>query len=106
MTVDPAVCWESGKIRITLYPIGRDDPYPNSSCTGEGEAAKRRDPSEKSGWLGPWMRTFTRRSVVMSAVIGRGRLPARAQHGAGGHHAGLEISPQRHHQFARQRHDG
>src|SRR5260370_12661990 len=27
------------------------------------------------------------------------------QHGAGGHHAGSEISPQRHHQLARHRHD-
>jgi hypothetical protein len=26
MTVDSAVCRESGKIRITLYPVGRDSP--------------------------------------------------------------------------------
>src|SRR5580658_5422530 len=106
MTVDSAVCKDSEKIRITLYPVGRDSPYPNSSCTGEGKAAKRRDPSEKAGWLGPWMRTVTRLSFVMSAIIGRGRSQAGAQYGAGGHHAGLEISPQRHHQLAGHRHDG
>src|SRR5260370_39205236 len=91
---------DSGKIRITLYPVGRDGPDPNSSCTGEGKAAKRRDPSEKAGRLGPWMRTVTRLSFVMSAIIGRGRSQAGAQHGAGGYHAGLEISPQCHHQLA------
>jgi hypothetical protein len=42
----------------------------------------------------------------MSAIIGRGRLQAGAQHGAGGYHAGLEISPQCHHQLAGYRHDG
>src|SRR5216683_4758309 len=106
MTLDSAVGKDSGKNRITLYPVGRDSPYPNSSCTGEGKAAKRRDPSEKAGWLGPWMRTVTRLSFVMSAIIGGGRSQAGVQHGAGGHHAGLEISPQRHHQLARHRHDG
>src|ERR1700688_3381550 len=106
MTVDSAVCEDSGKIRITLYPVGHDNPDPNSSCTGEGKAAKRRDPSEKAGWLGPWMRTVTRLSFVMSAIIGRGRSQAWAQHGADRHHTGLEISPQRHPQLARHRHDG
>src|SRR5208282_4127676 len=74
--------------------------------TGESLAQNRRDPSERAGCLGPWMTTVTRLSSVTSAVIGRGRLQARAQHGAGGHHAGLEISPQRHHQLAGERHDG
>src|SRR6266852_924688 len=106
MTLDSAVSGDCGKIRITLYPVGRDGPDPNSSCTGEGKADRRRDPSEKAGWLGPWMRTVTRLSFVMSAIIGRGRSQAGVQHGAGGHHAGLEISPQRHHQLARHRHDG
>src|ERR1700731_1246535 len=106
MTLGSAVCRDSGKIRITLYPVGRQRPYPIPSCTGEGKAAKRRDPSEKAGWLGPWMRTVTRLSFVMSAIIGRGRLQAGTQHGAGRHYAGLEISPQRHHQLARHRHDG
>src|SRR5260370_17530795 len=86
---------DSGKIRITLYPVGRDSPYPNSSCTGEGKAAKRRDPSEKAGWLGPWMRTVTRLSFVMSAIIGRGRSQAGVQHGPARHHPGLQISPPR-----------
>src|SRR5712691_1402938 len=106
MTLDSAVCKDCGKIRITLYPVGRDSPYPNSSCTGEGKAEKRRDPSEKAGWLGPWMRTVTRLSFVMSTITGRGGSQAGVQHGAGGHHAGFEISPQRHHQLARHRHDG
>ena len=106
MTLGSAVCRDSGKIRITLYPVGRDRPYPNSSCTGEGKAAKRRDPSEKAGWLGPWMRTVTRLSFVMLPLMGRGRSQAGVQHGAGGHHAGFEISPQRHHQLACHRHDG
>src|SRR6202163_1909228 len=106
MTLGSAVCRDSGKIRITLYPVGRDRPYPNSSCTGEGKAAKRRDPSEKAGWLGPWMRTVTRLSFVMLTLMGRGGSQAGAQHGARRHHAGFEISPQRHHQLARHRHDG
>ena len=105
MTLGSAVCRDSGKIRITLYPVGRDRPYPNSSCTGEGKAAKRRDPSEKAGWLGPWMRTVTRLSFVMLPLMGRGRSQAGVQHGAGGHHAGLKIAPQRHHELAGGRHD-
>src|SRR5258708_33831636 len=106
MTVDSAVCKDCGKIRITLYPVGRDSPYPNSSCTGEGKAAKRRDPSEKAGWLGPWMRTVTRLAFVMSAIIGRGRSQAGVQHSASGHHSGLGVSPQSHQQLARARHVG
>src|SRR5260370_33718443 len=76
-------------------------PISNSSCTGEGKAEKRRDPSEKAGCLVPWMRTVTRLSCVMSAIIGRGRSQARTQHGPGGQHAGFEISPQGHHQRTR-----
>src|ERR1700730_19220008 len=52
------------------------------------------------------MRSVTRLSWVTSAAIARGRSQAGVQHGAGGHHAGFEISPQRHHQLARHRHDG
>ena len=54
------------------------------------------------------MRTVTRLSFVMLTltITGRGRSQAGVQHGAGGHHAGFEISPQRHHQLARHRHDG
>src|SRR3977135_2500928 len=52
------------------------------------------------------MRSVTRLSWVTSAAIARGRSQAGVQHGAGGHHAGLEISPQRHHQLACHRHDG
>src|SRR5262245_59948477 len=37
--------------------------------------------------------------------MARGRSDGRAQHGAFGHHAGLEIAPQRHHQLAGERHD-
>src|ERR1700685_3800851 len=71
MTVDAAVGKDSGKIRSPLYPVGRDSPDPNSSCTGEGKAEKRRDPSEKAGGLGPWMRTVTRLSFVISTLMGR-----------------------------------
>jgi hypothetical protein len=38
-----------GKHRITLYPVGLDARTPNPSCTGEGKAQKRRDPSTKAG---------------------------------------------------------
>src|SRR5258708_11350277 len=102
MTVNSAVCEDSGKIRITLYPVGRDSPDPNSSCTGEGKAEKRRDPSEKAGCLGPWTRTVTRLSFVTSGAAGRRgrRLQARIQRRAGGHHAGLEISPHPPHPLA------
>src|SRR5260370_22307201 len=99
MTVDSAVCEDSGKIRITLYPLGRDSPDPNSSCTGEGKAEKGRDPSEKAGCLVPWMRTVTRLSCVMSAIIGRGRSQAPTQHAARGRHAGFENSPPHPHQL-------
>src|SRR5258708_7431098 len=106
MTVDSAGCEDSGIIRIRVYAVGRESRDASSSRTGEGKAEKRRDPSEKAGCLVPWMRTVTRLSCVMSAIIGRGRSQARTQHGAGGHHAGFEISPQRHHQLARHCHDG
>src|SRR5712691_7529672 len=79
---------------------------PDLSCTGEGKAQQRRDPSEGAGSVVPWMTTVTRLSWFTSAVIARGRLQARTQHGAGGHHAGLEITPQRNHELARERHDG
>src|SRR5260370_6075865 len=106
MTLDSAVSGDCGKIRITLYPVGRDGPDPNSSCTGEGKADRRRDPSEQAGWLRPSTRSVTRLSWVMSAIMGRGRSQARTQHRPRRHHAGLEIPPQRHHQLARHCHDG
>src|SRR5882672_6055065 len=79
---------------------------PDLSCTGEGKAQQRRDPSERAGHVRPWVTTVTRLSWFTSAVIARGRLQARTQHGAGGHHAGLEITPERHHELAGERHDG
>src|SRR5215472_7588842 len=103
--LDRAVRDECGNHRITLYPVGHEGPYPNSSCTGESKAQKRRDPSERTGSVVPWMTPVTRLSWVTSAVIARGRLQARAHHGAGGNDAGGQITPQRHHQLARERHD-
>src|SRR6516162_7120373 len=47
--LDRAVKDRYGKHRITLYPVGHEGPYPNSSCTGEGKAQNRRDPSERTG---------------------------------------------------------
>jgi hypothetical protein len=44
MTLDSAVCEDSGKIHITLSPVALDDPDPNSSCTGEGKAVKEAGP--------------------------------------------------------------
>ena len=41
---------------------GKEAQNPNSSCTREGKAHKRRDPSEKAGRSGPWMRSVTRLS--------------------------------------------
>jgi hypothetical protein len=80
--------------------------YPDLSCTGESKAQKRRDPSTTTVWVNPGWVTVTRLSWVTSAVIARGRSEARTQHGAGGHHAGRQITPQRHHELARHRHDG
>src|SRR5436309_14681953 len=80
--------------------------YPNPSCTGEGKAQQRRDPSTRTvcadlGWV-----TVTRLSWFTSVIIARGRSEAWTQHGAARHHAGREITPERHHQLAHQRHDG
>jgi hypothetical protein len=44
MTLDSAVYKDSGKIHVTLYPVGHDDPDPNSSCTGEGKTVKETGP--------------------------------------------------------------
>src|ERR1700751_2882380 len=103
--LDRAVNSKCGNHRITLYPVGHEGPYPNSSCTGEGKAQKRRDPSERTGSVIPWVTPVTRLSWFTSAVIARGRLQARAHDGAGGNDAGRQITPQRHHQLARKRHD-
>ena len=43
---------------------------PNPSCTSEGMAQKRRDPSTKRSVSGPRVGTVTRLSWVTSAVIG------------------------------------
>src|SRR5260370_42440849 len=53
MILDSAVSVDCGQIRITLYPVGRDGPDPNSSCTSEGKADRRRVPSGRGAWLGP-----------------------------------------------------
>src|SRR5260370_1650364 len=106
MTLDSAVSGDCGKIRITLYPVGRDGPDPNSSCTGEGKADRRRDPSEKAGWVGPWTRSVTPLSWVMSAIMARGRSQAQTQHRGRPHHPGPSISSQRHHQLALHRNNG
>ena len=92
--------------RITLYPVGHVARYPDLSCTGEGKAQQGRDPSERAGWLLPWMTTVTRLSWLRSVVIARDRSQARVQHGAGGNDAGGQIAPQRDHQLARQRDNG
>src|SRR5258708_33182892 len=80
--------------------------YPNPSCTGEGKAQQRRDPSTRTVSVDPEWVTVTRLSWFTSAIIARDRSEARTQHGAARHHTGREITPERHHQLARQRHDG
>src|SRR5262245_11281476 len=79
---------------------------PDLSCTGASKAQQRRDPSERAGQVRPWMTTVTRLSWFTSAAMARGRSDGWTQHGAGRHHAGLEITPQCHHKLAGQRHDG
>lgn len=96
-----------GRHRINLYPVGCGDPNPDLSCTGEGKAQKRRDPSTKAESEDPSPGSVTRLSWVTSAVIGAPRsLEAWAHRRAGWHEAGFQIAPQRHHQLARQRYDG
>ena len=104
--LDWAVNDECGNTASPCIRSGTTARYPNLSCTGESKAQKRRDPSEGAGCLGPWVTTVTRLSWFTSAIIARGRSEAWTQHGAGRHHAGLEITPERHHQLAGQRHDG
>src|ERR1700726_1032895 len=87
------------KHRITLYPVRDENPVPQSFMHGEGEAQQRRDPSTKRVDH-PGRIAVTRLSWLTSAVIARGRSEARTQHGAGRHHAGLKITPERHHQLA------
>src|SRR6516165_8511006 len=103
--LDRAVKDRYGKHRITLYPVGHEGPYPDSSCTGESKAQNRRDPSERTGSFIPWVTPVTRLSWFTSAVIARGRLQARAHDSAGGDETSREVAPQRHHQLARERHD-
>src|SRR5712691_9178311 len=98
--LDWAVCEGSGNTASPCIRSGARARNPDFSCTGEGKAQKRRDPSESAGQNGPWMTTVTRLSWVTSAIIACGRSEGRVQHGAGGHHAGFEIAPQRHHELA------
>src|SRR5712691_10014048 len=56
--------------RINLYPVGCGDPDSDLSCTGEGKAQKRRDPSTKAESEDPSPGSVTRLSWVTSAVIG------------------------------------
>src|SRR5436190_8811706 len=89
-----------------LYPVGCGDLDLNLSCTGEGKAQKRRDPSTRAESEDPSPGSVTRLSWVTSAVMARRRsLKARAHHGADRHQAGLQIAPERHHQLAGERHD-
>src|ERR1700693_4620395 len=104
--LDWAVCGGSGNTASPCIRSGARARNPDFSCTGEGKAQKRRDPSESAGWNSPWMTPVTRLSWVTSAVIACGRSEAWMEQGAGGHHAGFEIAPQRHHELAGQRHDG
>src|SRR5262245_61416017 len=88
--------------RITLYPVGREARYPDLSCTGEGKAQQRRDPSERAGRLLPWTSTVTRLSWLVSwltsaTLLAAGYKPG--QHGASGGKAGGQIAPQRDHQL-------
>src|SRR5436190_18606317 len=53
-----------------LYPVGCGDLDLNLSCTGEGKAQKRRDPSTKAESEDPSPGSVTRLSWVTSAVIG------------------------------------
>ena len=103
--LDWAVNDACGNTASPCIRSGTKARYHNPSCTGEGKAQQRRDPSTKRvdhpGWV-----AVTRLSWLTSAVIARGRSEAWTQHGAGRHHAGLEITPERHHQLAGQRHDG
>ena len=92
--------------RITLYPVGREARYPDLSCTGEGKAQHRRDPSVGAGRLCPRFSTVTRRSWLTSAVMARSRSQSWTQHGADGNNAGRQVAPQRHHQLACQSDNG
>ena len=68
--LDWAVTLLCGQHRINLYPVGCGDPDPDLSCTGEGKAQKRRDPSTKAESEDPSPGSVTRLSWVTSAVIG------------------------------------
>src|SRR5882757_2886127 len=111
--LDWAVYDECGITASPCIRSGARARYPNLSCTSEGKAQQRRDPSERAGVLSPWMTTVTRLSWFTSAVVAGGQLDVwarcsegRAQHRASRHYAGLEITPQCHHEFARHRDDG
>ena len=69
--LDWAVCEVCGNTASPCIRSGAKGPrYPNLSCTGEGKAQKRRDPSERAGWLDPWVTTVTRLSWFTSAAWG------------------------------------
>src|SRR3981189_2360770 len=81
--LDWAVNDACGNTASPCIRSGTKARYHNPSCTGEGRPSKD----------GTHLRSG-------------GRSEAWTQHGAGRHHAGLEITPERHPQLARQRHDG
>ena len=105
---DMILDWALSKHGLAASPCIRSGDgarYPNPSCSDEGAAHERRDPSERAG-ASPWMRAVTRLSLVTSAGGMARRSAARREHGAVGDDASLEIAPQRHHEFARQSDDG
>src|SRR3981189_3517924 len=111
--LDWAVYDECGITASPCIRSGARARYPNLSCTSEGKAQQRRDPSERAGSSSPWMTTVTRLSWFTSVVVAGGRLDVwarrsggRVQHCADRHHTGVEITPQRHHELACHRHDG
>src|SRR5260370_5381242 len=81
--LDWAVCEGSGNTASPCIRSGARARNPDLSCTGEGKAQKRRDPSESAAQNGPWMTTVTRLSWVTSALIAFCRSESRVQHGPG-----------------------
>ena len=96
-----------GKTASPCIRSGVGGPDPNPSCTGEGKAQNRRDPSTKAGSVDPRAGTVTRLSWVTSAVIGAPAVLRSS--GAVRRRSGTTpavVTPQRDHQLARHCHDG
>src|SRR5260370_5106009 len=72
--LDWAVYDECGITASPCIRSGARARYPNLSCTSEGKAQQRRDPSERAGSSSPWMTTVTRLSWFTSVVVAGGRL--------------------------------